>query len=457
MATEVLMPRQGQSVESCLILEWKKNEGDPVKTGDILCEVETDKAAFEVEAPEDGFLIKILHPKGVEVKVLAPIAYIGAKGEKVPGTAAGGSGASAEAARPAGSPDTAAAAPAFSVDAGASKVSAPAAQVFGSPVSGSEGAVKASPRAKNLAEAKGLSLSKPTGTGPEGRIIERDVLNALSGTEPLTPAAAQAAITARLSPPPSGSGAGGRVLQADLSSSSPAAGSPGPFKDIPVKGVRKIIAERMLASLAGHAQLTLSLSADAGTLLDFRKKLKASPEALGISVINISDFVLYAAARRLPSFPELNAHWLGDKIRRFEHVHLGFAVDTPKGLMVPVIRNADSLSLKEISREAKRLAKGCLEGGILPDDLSGGTFTVTNLGAFGIESFTPVLNSPQTAILGVCSIRPKPVMAEDEVRFVPSLGLSLTIDHQAVDGAPAARFLKQLADDLSNFDLVLAM
>jgi pyruvate dehydrogenase E2 component (dihydrolipoamide acetyltransferase) len=284
----------------------------------------------------------------------------------------------------------------------------------------------------------------------------------LRGSEPLSPAAAESVLVSGLSAPATGSGAGGRVLRTDLSSPSqkeapPAAAFPGAFNDIPVKGVRKIIAERMLASLAGHAQLTMSSGADARNLLEFRKKLKAAPEALGVGAINMNDFVLYAVARRLPSFPELNAHWLGDKIRRFEKVHLAFAVDTPKGLMVPVIKNAGSLSLKEISREAKRLAKGCIEGGILPDDLSGGTFTITNLGIFGIESFTPVLNSPQAAILGVCSIQPKPVMEGDAVKFVPTLGLSLTIDHQATDGAPGARFLQQLAEDLANFDLLLTL
>jgi len=454
MATEVCMPRQGQSVESCLILEWKKNEGDPVKAGEILCEVETDKATFEVEAPADGTLIKILHPKGADVPVLAPIAYIGVPGEQV-------SAPSAQA-----SPDKSAAAhkaPAASVT---TPVEAPAA-----PQVRTDGEFKASPRARNLAEAKGLPIESVAGTGPGGRIIERDVIAALSGKEPLTRAAAAAAISAKLGSPSIGSGAGGRITVADLGSSvvalmdaaaqaqaeAAAPSFPGPTEEVPVKGIRKIIADRMLSSLASHAQLTMNSGADARNLQSFRKKLKESPEAMGLGGITINDFVLYAVSRRLSSFPELNAHWAGDRIVRFRSVHLGFAVDTPTGLMVPVIRNADTLSLKELSLESKRLAKGCLEGGVSPEELSGGTFTISNLGALGIDSFTPVLNSPQVAILGVCSIQPKPVMIGDDVKFVPTLGLSLTIDHQAVDGAPGAKFLKELASDLANFDIMLAL
>ncbi len=453
MATEVCMPRQGQSVESCLILEWKKNEGDPVKTGEILCEVETDKATFEVEAPAEGTLIKILHPKGADVPVLAPIAYIGTPGERI---SAGATQASPEkTAAPSKAPDAAA------------QPRTPAAPQA-SPAR-TAGEFKVSPRARNLAEAKGLAVESLEGTGPGGRVVERDVIAALSGKEPLTRAAAATAIASRLGSPAVGSGAGGRITVTDLGSSVVAlmdeaaraqAGAPafpGPTEEIPVKGIRKLIADRMLSSLASHAQLTLNSGADARNIQAFRKKLKESPEALGLGGITINDFVLYAASRRLSSFPELNAHWLGDKIVRFRSVHIGFAVDTPKGLMVPVIRNAETLSLKELSLEAKRLAKGCIEGGISPDELSGGTFTISNLGALGIDSFTPVLNSPQVAILGVCTIQPKPVMAGDDVKFVPTLGLSLTIDHQAVDGAPGARFLKELASDLANFDIMLAL
>ncbi|MDR1179447.1 MAG: 2-oxo acid dehydrogenase subunit E2 [Spirochaetales bacterium] len=452
--TEILMPRQGQSVESCIILSWKKHEGDVVKTGDILCEVETDKATFEIEAGADGILLKITQPEGADVPVLTPIAYIGQAGEAVPDQAAAPASPT-----PAPSP---ASAPVPTPSVSPAPVSA---SVMGAGTGGA--GVYASPRARNLAEAKGLVWQSLAGSGPGGRVIERDVLAALRGREPLSPAAVEGVISAHLQAPASGSGPGGRVLRSDLAASpaaaalsgSPAASAadfPGPVEEVPTKGIRKLIADRMLQSLHSHAQLTLNASADARALQAFRKKLKGSEEALGLNDITLNDFILYAVSRTLPLHPSLNALWAGDRILRYARVHLAFAVDTPRGLMVPVIRNAQALSLKAISAEAKRLARACVEGGITPDELSGGTFTVSNLGGLGVENFTPILNSPQVGILGVGTIVPKPCMAADEVKFIPSLGLSLTIDHQAVDGAPGARFLQSLCEALAGFDILLA-
>jgi pyruvate dehydrogenase E2 component (dihydrolipoamide acetyltransferase) len=173
--------------------------------------------------------------------------------------------------------------------------------------------------------------------------------------------------------------------------------------------------------------------------------------------VTINDMVLFAVSRALASHRDLNAHFLGDTIRQFDDVHLAFAVDTPRGLMVPVIRGAGGRGLRSISEEARRLGEGCRKGGVKPDELSGGTFTVTNLGGLGIESFTPVLNTPQVAILGVSAIVPRPVLAADgKAGFVPHIGLSLTINHQVVDGAPGARFLQTLADAIARFDYLLA-
>lgn len=227
---------------------------------------------------------------------------------------------------------------------------------------------------------------------------------------------------------------------------------PGPVQETSVRGVRKLIAERMSVSLRDSAQLTLNTSADVSVLLSCRKLWKKNKGELKLSAITINDMMLFAVAKTLCSQKELNAHFLGDKIIRFGHVHLGFAIDTPRGLMVPVIRYADSLSLSEISKEAKRLGKACLDRTITPDELSGGSFTVTNLGLLGIESFTPILNTPQVGILGVCTIHPKPVMDGEDIKFVHHVGLSLTFDHQAVDGAPAARFLQELSGVLAGFD-----
>ncbi len=426
MATEILMPRQGNTVESCLVLEWKKHEGEEVQAGDVICDVETDKATFEIESEHDGTLLKIFFEEGADVPVLTPIALVGQPGEDISGLV-------------------------------------PEQTITSVPSSSTAAFVGISPRARNLAAAKGLDLSNLSGTGPEGRIIERDVLAALSEKAPLTPAAIAALVEQGMQAPALGSGIGGRVTSADLVNEQPqteelitAMEFPGPVKEISVKGVRKIIASRMLESLQTTAQLTLNTSADASKLLAYRKRLKASPEELALSGITVNDLILYAAAKTLPQFKFLNAHFFGDTMKEFDRVHLGIAVDTPRGLMVPPIKNADLLTLKEVSKEAKRLISTCQEGKILPDELTGGTFTITNLGALGVESFTPVLNPPEVGILGVCAIQPKPVLCGDDVTYVPHIGLSLTFDHRAVDGAPAARFLKELTTALANFDLLLA-
>ena len=449
MAAEILLPRMGNTVESCLIIEWKKREGDTIKSGDAICEVETDKTTFEVESEHEGTLLKTFFEEGADVPVLTPIAVVGRPdedissfGPKQEDTRSGSDEVVTEAEAPETSP-----------------VPAPG------PISivSSSGLVGISPRARNLAAAKGIDVSKLNGTGPESRIIERDILAVLSTQAPLTPAAIAALIEQGRQAPAFGTGIGGRVTAADLLKEQPSAKIrevavefPGPAKEIPVKGVRKIIATRMLESLQTTAQVTLNASADASQLLAYRKRLKASPEELELSGITITDLVLYTVAKTLSRFPFLNAHFLGETIKEFECVHLGLAIDTPRGLMVPPVRNANQLSLKELSQETQRLATSCQEGTILPDELTGATFTVTNLGALGIESFTPVLNPPEVGILGVCAIQSKPVMVGDDVKFVPHIGLSLTFDHRAVDGAPAARFLKELSTALANFDLLLA-
>jgi pyruvate dehydrogenase E2 component (dihydrolipoamide acetyltransferase) len=226
---------------------------------------------------------------------------------------------------------------------------------------------------------------------------------------------------------------------------------------IPLKGVRKVIAERMLSSLQTTAQLTLNASADARAVLAYRQRLKNSPEALDLRQVTIDDLILFAVSRALPEYPELNALFTEDTISQYKNVHLGFAVDTPRGLMAPVIWNANALSLKGISQETKRLSSACREGNVSPDELNGGTFTVTNLGSLGIESFTPILNPPQVGILGVGNVNLKPIEIEGNVKFIPHIGLSLTINHQVVDGAPAARFLQVLSQRLAEIDLLLAL
>lgn len=321
------------------------------------------------------------------------------------------------------------------------------------------------PRARNLAEKLGVDANQVPGTGAKGRVTSQDVQAAADKGLAMTPAAAQAAAaTGQVAG--TGTGLGGRVRVQDLTQpkAAPAAApvvipDDTPPTEIPYTGIRKLIGDRMMESLTQHAQLTLNSSADASAILAFRKKVKVSAEALGLPNITLNDMICYVVAKTLKRFPELNGLFdkPGAMFRQYHQVHLGIAVDTPRGLMVPNVMNAHALTLSGMSQELASLAEQCRSGSIDPDLLQGGTFTITNLGALGIESFTPVLNTPQVAILGICSIDQKAVPAEDGgVKWQPTIGLSLTIDHQVVDGAPASRFLKTVADGITNFDLLLA-
>lgn len=447
MVTEVLMPRQGQSVESCIIVEWRAKEGDTIAEGEPICDIETDKATFEVEAPATGTVLGIFYPVESDVEVLKVIAAIGEPGEDISALRSEAEeGANEE----------------IPVVEDAQDEEQPVVAAEQATEPQAQASSGASPRAKNLAREEGVDITQVAGTGPQGRVIERDVVAARPAA--VSPAAAAKAASEGLEVPGTGSGIGGRVLAADLLAVVPAeVGTavasidfPGNRSEIPVKGIRRLVAERMHASLQNSAQLTHNTSADASAVLEYRKKCKTAPEEAGVGAISINDAVLYATVKTLAEFPEFNAHWQGDRIMQFDNVHLGLAVDTPRGLVVPVIRYANLMNLKQLSAEAKRLAKACIEGSFDPDSLLGGTFTVSTLGALGIESFTPVLNTPEVGILGVCAIQPKPVISGDEIEFVPHMGLSLTFDHQAVDGAPAARFLASLREKLANFGLILA-
>jgi len=442
MATPVIMPQAGNSVESCLIVQWLKTPGDRVSEGEALCEIETDKSTMEVEAPTAGTLVATFFDADEDVAVKTAIAAIGEAGEDVSDLAPQGAGTPPTGDAPV---TTAASQPVTPAPAASAPASRP------TPGAG------VSPRAQHLAAERGLDPSNLAGTGPGGRVIERDVQAAIAAGPTLSPAARAAGGLA----PASGSGIGGRVLAADMQaagSATPAAtAEPGTITQVPVKGIRKVIAERMRQSLGSTAQLTLNASAAASAMQAFRAKIKLQGEALGLPNITLNDMILYACARTLPRHPQVNAHFCGDHIKQFSDVNLGVAVDTERGLMVPVLPQAQRMSLAQIANTFKPLAKAAQAGSISPDQLQGGTFTITNLGALGVDHFTPVLNAPEVAILGVGGIQPQPRRQTDgSIDFVDCLALSLTIDHQALDGAPAARFLADLVQALEQFDLLLA-
>ncbi|MDE2853061.1 MAG: dihydrolipoamide acetyltransferase family protein [Chloroflexota bacterium] len=435
MAEVIVMPKLGNTVESAIILAWRVELGAPVRVGDVLCEIETDKATLEVEATAAGLLLARLYREGEEAPILSEIAVVGEEGESV-----------AEFSPRARSAAQGQGCPAAKAEAVATRQERQASD--DPPGKVDDSAVKISPRAQHLARRKGIDAANLSGSGPEGRIIERDIEAAIRARVSVTPVA-QAMLDSgefKLARKPSA----GRVGKLDLA----LADDRGDVTEIPLKGLRKTIARRLLESSQKTAQLTLNASSDASALQAFRRRLKESEASLGLRAVSINDLLMFAVARTLPSFPGLNARFENDIIYQQASVHLGMAVDTERGLLVPVIRSAEALSLRQLSAEARRLAGACRAGDIQPDELSGGSFTLSNLGALGVESFTPLLNPPQVAILGVGGISLKPVQAGDGVEFRPHIGLSLTIDHQIVDGAPAGRFLAQLGANLAQIDLL---
>lgn len=438
MAVAVPMPKLGNTVESTILVQWRKAVGDSIAMGETLADVETDKATMEVESPAGGTVLALLYKAGDEIPVMVNIAVVGEAGEDISAFA----------------PGTSAASPATSTGTARANA-APAPAVSAAPRNGQA----VSPRARSLAARRQIDLLGLVGSGPNGRIIERDVQAAAASAARLTPVAQSMVKAGDFVPPERGTGMGGRITKRDLIPA-PAAALP-PSGDaveiIPLKGARKVIAARMLESLQTTAQLTLNAAADARALQAYRQRLKASPAEMGLQGVTLNDMVLYAVSRTLPRFPELNSLFIDQALHRYPVVHLGMAVDTERGLLVPVIRGAAGRTLKALADEAHRLAAAAVEGRITPDEMNGGTFTVTNLGSLGIESFTPVLNPPQVAILGVGSIQLKAVEVDDELQFIPHIGLSLTINHQVVDGAPGARFLHALSTNLAQFELLLGL
>lgn len=407
MATPVIMPKQGQSVETCIITKWFRKKGDPVRKGDILFSYETDKAAFDLESPDDGILLEMYSPDGAEVPVLSTVAVIGKEGENTE--------TYGQSALP----------PVDSTDVAEKTMndqfSASAASGTLLPDGPEHVKIRISPRAKRLAGEKGLKYNEITGSGPLGRILYRDIEKALTGV-----------------PDKNGSEA-----------------HKNRYRDQPLSNIRKLIAGAMHASLMSSAQLTHHMSADARKILEARRVVK---EGLSNGTqkqdITLNDMICWCVIRALEKFPEVNSHFLDDKMRLFKSVDLAVAVDTPRGLMVPVVKDAGMMDLTMLSRQLKEIAGSAKKGNMNPELLksTSATFTVSNLGNYGVEIFTPVINLPQTAILGVCSIINRPAdLGNNTFGFIPYVGLSLTYDHRAIDGGPATLFLREIKLEIEKF------
>lgn len=444
MAKVIIMPRQGQSVEECIITKWAKKAGEKVAAGDILFSYETDKSAFDETSDTNGVLLAVLYDEGDVVPCLSPVCVIGDEGEDISSLLSEikdtGKQTSDDKTTDTKT-DTPAAAAAISNEAPAQSTGT---------VDGEN--IKISPRARLKAERTRADITSAIPTGYGGRIIERDIDRVLDEAARLGKGAAAEDIIADITTP----------ITATTPASASAEHAPAEnmtvdttddYIDIPLTPTRHAIATSMHRSLTEAAQLTLHSSFDATEMLSLRAKFKEKSAALGLPDITLNDMVLFAVSRVILSHPDCNAHFINNVIRRFKSVNLAVAVDTERGLLVPVISGADKMSLSEISVAVHSLAAEARSGRISPDVLRGGSVTVTNLGSLGIESFTPVLNPPQTVIIGICA--PVTRVREDGSAY-PAVGVSLTFDHRALDGAPAARFLRDLCTAMENISLYLA-
>jgi pyruvate dehydrogenase E2 component (dihydrolipoamide acetyltransferase) len=468
MTEEVFIPKYGQTVEEVTLIKWMTADGAPVKKGQEIVEIETDKTNFTVEAEANGFLHRGPYAEGQVIPVLTVVAIIGKEDEKFAAGAPSG--------------ETAAAITTGEVEA------APADRSAQGAAAGEAGKVFASPRARKLAAEKGVRLAEVTPTGGEGmRVAERDVVAYLAAAPKVTPVAQKLAGEAGIDlRTVSGTGPGGRITKEDVEKAVtaqaeaarpapaapsapvaplPAAPRPAPLPEmevverIPLKGVRAIIADRMGASVHTTARVTLLMEVDATEFVKVRERLKARvSEAWGFAP-GFNDLLALMVAKALRNHPYMNARLAPDAIELLGHVNMGMAVDTDRGLLVPVIRDADHKTLREFGAEFREMVDRARKGKSLPDDLSGGSFTITNLGMYDIEGFTPVINLPEAAILGVGRIIPKWVYRPESPNapvLRQMMTLSLVFDHRVIDGAPAARFLQTIKGLVEEPYLLLA-
>ena len=459
MPREIYLVKVGMSMTEGMVAEWFIPDGGSVKKGELVYALETEKVNLDVDAEYDG-TVKHLVDVGVMLKPGDVVGYIFEAGEDIPSDLGGASAA-----------PVAEAAAATEEEAAPEPAAATPAAAASQPSTGSDGRIKSSPAARRLARELGVDYTQVAGTGPGGRIVEADVQAAAdAGTAAGAGAAAPAAVAAadvKASPLAKrlaaekgvdltrvrGTGPGGRIVQADIEAAAGGAAAPaaaaakpaGPSagERIPVRGMRKTIASRMHHSLQESAQLTMDMEAMMDDAVKVRNSLVEEWAADGVKP-TYTDFVIKAAAKALELHPLMNSQFSGDEILLLEEINVGMAVALPEGLVVPVVRNADQLSVKELARETSRLAIAARDGSLGLDDYAGGTFTVTALGMYGVDSFTPIINEPQSGILGVNRIYDGLEWDGDKPVKTKKMNLSLTWDHRTLDGAPAAEFLVEV-------------
>jgi len=422
MAKYIEMPKLSDTMTEGTLVKWRKKEGEKVAAGDILADVETDKATMEMEAFDDGILHKYLVKEGAKVAIGERLALMLAKGEQPP----------AEGAAPAEAPPKkAAAAPAPAGNS--APATAPAASPSPKTAKADGERVKASPLAKKIAAEKGVDLGSIEGSGPGGRIVRKDVESAQPG-----------AASAR---------SGGSTAAPAAVPSTPAGAND---QRIPLSGMRRVIAERLLASKTQLPHFYLFIEVDAGPLMKARAELNVITEATGGPKLTVNDFVLKAVIAAAVKVPAVNASFSGDAIIQYGSVNLSVAVAVDEGLVTPVVRDAQKKSLKEISEAVKDLATRARNKKLKPEEYAGGTITVSNLGSYGIESFSAIINPPQAMIVSVGAIVKKPVVGPNDTIVVGQrMSVGLSADHRVVDGAVGATYLAELRKLIENPTLML--
>jgi pyruvate dehydrogenase E2 component (dihydrolipoamide acetyltransferase) len=425
MAHPILMPKPGQMTEECVLTIWRKEVGDPVHRGDVLFEIETDKSSMEVETFDDGVLLAKLAADGETVPVNAVCGWIGQAGEAVPETPVAAPVAPAPEPAPVPVPEVVPA-PATLPDA----VAAPA-PVPGPGADGGDRKVRISPRASRLAASAGIDPLTLTGTGPEGRIVERDIQTAID---------ARSALPATTSAAPAGAPTAAAAV-APLAPVAPMAVAPveGEEEPRPLSRMRRTIAARLTNSWQTTPHFTVTVAVDVTRVMALRAELKAAGHSL-----TVTDFVLAATAQTLAEFPDVNSRTDGERVYPRRRVHLGVAVSVPAGLVVPVVRDADRMTILELHDRVASLAGATREGTIAVDDLTGSTFTVSNLGMFGVEEFSAIINPGEAAILAVSSAVATPVAVDGGIGIRQVMRLTLSADHRIVDGEMGARFVNAL-------------
>ena len=434
MATKVYMEALSPTMEEGTLVSWLKNEGDEVQEGDVLAEVETDKATMELAARGSGVLRKRLIGEGDTAEVGKVIAVVAGADEDISdiegaGDGDGGAPPSAKA-EPAAEAETAEAAEAPS---GARQKEEPQAE---SEPSRGDGRIKASPLARRLADEAGVDLGRIQGSGPGGRIIKRDIEAAAEGAAP-----AEAEAPAPEMPAPEVPAFEGEEGEA--------------YRDVKLTQMRKTIAKRLTQSIGPVPHFFLTREVDMGNAMSLRKRINERYEKEGVKV-SPNDLIIRAVAAALKKHPMVNAAWTGEAIRQHGVVHIGVAVAVDEGLITPVIRHADKKGVTQIAQEVRELAGRARDKKLKPEEYTGSTFSISNLGMFGIEEFTAVINPPEAAILAVGAVQEKPVVVDGEVTVRPRMRITLSCDHRVIDGATGAQFLQTLVDNLEDPMMMLA-